>query len=349
MRHHTHHSVINGSYGEGGGALLRTVLVMSALTQTPVRIHSIRGALRKPGLNSEDLTFLGLIASCCRATVEGDALESKELMFTPSRSPRGIHMECDVASFEKGITYGSTCVIAQALIPVLARGGTMSVLKIAGETSAPNMLSYDAFERSTLWAHRQQGVCAFPHLIWAGFGSGSKGEMSLEIEPSAPQGIQWSERGNIQDLRVILSHSDIHEDIFARGIEKSHELLPDAEVEVIDVKGRSPGISVTVICEFENGSGSFTVLGQKGVRIETIVKQVVEQYAAWKASEATVDEFLADQILPLAVLASSPTSYITPKVTRRLMTMAWIIKQFIPVHISIKGQEGFPGKVTVER
>jgi len=35
---------LNGSYGEGGGQILRTALSLAALTGTPVRIEAIRAA-----------------------------------------------------------------------------------------------------------------------------------------------------------------------------------------------------------------------------------------------------------------------------------------------------------------
>ena len=83
--------------------------------------------------------------------------------------------------------------------------------------------------------------------------------------------------------------------------------------------------------------------------MELVVDQAVRNFDEWFSTEATVDLFLADQLLPIAALAEGRTVYTTPKVTRRLVTMAWVIKQFMPVHITIKGGEGYPGTVTVER
>ncbi|MCH7945038.1 MAG: hypothetical protein IIC73_03365, partial [Armatimonadetes bacterium] len=45
--------VLNGAHGEGGGALLRTAVAMASLTQQPLRLHNVRGSLRKPGVTSE--------------------------------------------------------------------------------------------------------------------------------------------------------------------------------------------------------------------------------------------------------------------------------------------------------
>ncbi|MHA1666664.1 MAG: RNA 3'-terminal phosphate cyclase, partial [Candidatus Thorarchaeota archaeon] len=41
---------IDGSYGEGGGQILRTSVSLAALTMKPVRISKIRAGRPKPGL-----------------------------------------------------------------------------------------------------------------------------------------------------------------------------------------------------------------------------------------------------------------------------------------------------------
>jgi len=46
---------IDGSYGEGGGQILRTALSLSCLTGTPFCISNIRRGRRKPGLMPQHL------------------------------------------------------------------------------------------------------------------------------------------------------------------------------------------------------------------------------------------------------------------------------------------------------
>ena len=48
--------VIDGSYGEGGGQVLRTALSLAALMGRPVRLVNIRAGRRKPGLQAQHLT-----------------------------------------------------------------------------------------------------------------------------------------------------------------------------------------------------------------------------------------------------------------------------------------------------
>lgn len=353
MRGHREPIVINGAHGEGGGALLRTALAMSALTQQPVRLHGIRGALRKPGLNSEDLTVLAALAVSCRADVKGDDLESKELLFEPTTTPKALDTKLDVGVFEKGAVPGGGPVILESLLPVLIRSGSYSHLTVLAETHGQNTLGYDAFERVSLAAHRAQGVYAFPTVSWAAFGSGAKGEMSLEIEPSAPLGLQWRERGELLGCYGQVSYADVSPDIAERGVKHIRSTFEargrECEVEAVPFRSRGSGVSVTVWAEFESGTGSGTMNGQRGVKMEAVVDSAFRSFDEWFNSDATVDSFLADQLLLIAAQGEQKTVFTTPRVTRRLVTMSWVIKQFMPVHITIKGEEGYPGTVTIER
>ncbi|MBS1724002.1 MAG: RNA 3'-terminal phosphate cyclase [Armatimonadetes bacterium] len=345
--------VINGAHGEGGGALLRTALAMSALTQLPLRVHGVRGAMRRQGLNSEDLTFLQALAESCQAAVSGDELESKELTFAPSRPPQRLDHQFDVSAHEQGAVSGSAPVIVESLTPVLCRAGAYSRLSILGETHGQNTLGFDALEHVVTSVHRSQGVCVFPSLAWAGFGSASKGELLLEVEPSVPTALEWSDRGRLLELRATVSLGELSEDIGERGAKRLRQVFSERgheiEVDVQVLRSRGPGASVTVWAQFERGAGSGTALGQRGLRIEAVADNAVRSFDEWFQSDATLDSFLADQVLLIAALAEGRTVYSTPRVTRRLVTMSWVIKQFLPIHITVKGEEGYPGTVTVAR
>ena len=82
--------LVDGSYGEGGGALLRASLVMSALTMQPFRITNVRGATNHPGLDVEDLILLRALAAACAAEHVGAELGSSAVSFLPTRKARGL-------------------------------------------------------------------------------------------------------------------------------------------------------------------------------------------------------------------------------------------------------------------
>ena len=76
---------IDGSFGEGGGQILRTSLSLSVATDKPFRIEKIRAGPERPGLLRQHLTAVLAAAEVCAADVEGATLGSTELTFSPGK------------------------------------------------------------------------------------------------------------------------------------------------------------------------------------------------------------------------------------------------------------------------
>lgn len=53
---------IDGSYGEGGGQIIRTSLALSLVTGKPFRIYNVRARRAKPGLQRQHLTAVNAAA-----------------------------------------------------------------------------------------------------------------------------------------------------------------------------------------------------------------------------------------------------------------------------------------------
>ncbi|MEQ1932456.1 MAG: RNA 3'-terminal phosphate cyclase, partial [Fimbriimonadaceae bacterium] len=121
------------------------------------------------------------------------------------------------------------------------------------------------------------------------------------------------------------------------------------DTEVVTVKSKSPGVNLTIWGDWESGLGGTQSSGARGLRIETVVQTGFEAFVRFYKSEATLDEYLADQIIVTAALAESPSSFKVSRLTSRLLTSIWVIKQFLPIHITVKGKEDQPGTVTIKR
>jgi len=344
---------LNGAHGEGGSALLRTALTMAALTQQTARIHGIRGATRKPGLTSEDLTFVRALEAATQAELTGDFLRSEDLTFRPKRMPRPLRQTFSLNEHEEGNIPGSAMVVLASLVPVLARSGAYSRVTVTGETYNQNALTYDVFDRQTLAAYRALGVFASPELNWAGFGYGSRGEVTLEVEPSSLTGIDWSKRGEMRRESAVIAYSELPEAMVERGVAHLQHLFVrmdrPIEVECVQVRARTPGVFVSLMGEAECGFGCGTALGSRGVRIEQVVQTALEPYLDWYRSGSATDPFLIDQMLILAALAETPSQITTSRITSRLITMTWVIKQFLPIPITLLGREGEPGIIKIAR
>lgn len=74
---------IDGSFGEGGGQILRTALSCALVTGQPVRVCNIRAGRQKPGLQAQHLAAVQAAAVVSRAEVDGARIGSRDLTFRP--------------------------------------------------------------------------------------------------------------------------------------------------------------------------------------------------------------------------------------------------------------------------
>ena len=79
---------IDGSYGEGGGQILRTALAFSAILKIPIRVKKVRASRKKPGLGNQHLAAVNALARISSAIIEGNNIGSQTLTFIPLLSSR---------------------------------------------------------------------------------------------------------------------------------------------------------------------------------------------------------------------------------------------------------------------
>src|SRR4028118_1903492 len=111
---------LDGSYGEGGGQILRTSLSLAAITGQPIRIDRIRAGREKPGLAIQHLTAVRAAATICKAQVQGDSLRSTKLEFVPGGVPQAGQYTFDVTETTGAGSAGAVTLILQTiLLPLL--------------------------------------------------------------------------------------------------------------------------------------------------------------------------------------------------------------------------------------
>jgi RNA 3'-terminal phosphate cyclase (ATP) len=76
-----HLTVINESYGQGGGRILRTFLALSAIHQKPVAIQHIRANRNNPGLWPQPLKELETLAHSMGAKIKGVSMDSPRVHY----------------------------------------------------------------------------------------------------------------------------------------------------------------------------------------------------------------------------------------------------------------------------
>ena len=61
---------IDGSFGEGGGQIVRTAITLSSILSIPISVKNIRKGRSKPGLKPQHIMALKILKKICDAKIE---------------------------------------------------------------------------------------------------------------------------------------------------------------------------------------------------------------------------------------------------------------------------------------
>jgi RNA 3'-terminal phosphate cyclase (ATP) len=225
---------IDGSYGEGGGQILRTSLSLAAITGQPIRIDRIRANRKKPGLAIQHLTAVRATAAICQAQVQGDAVGSTKLEFIPGSLPQAGHYTFDVAQTTGAGSAGAVTLILQTILLPLALATGDSVVTLKGGTHLPWSPPILYIEHVYLPALRQMGLQAQVQVrAWGWYPRGG-GEVELRVTggggnvASPLSGLQLLERGALQQVRGLAIVTELPSHIPQRMAMRAENLLQQA-------------------------------------------------------------------------------------------------------------------------
>ena len=342
---------IDGSYGEGGGQVLRTSLALSAITGQPVRIEGIRAGRRKPGLGPQHLTGVRAAAKICDAEVEGAKLNSQALTFAPRSTPQAGNYTFDVAQATKGGSAGSVSLILQTVLLPLTLAEGSSQLTIRGGTHVAWSPSYDYVKRVYLPTLSRMGIEAKVNLQrwgWYPIGGGEiRATVNGKGKGALPAGLDLDQRGAPLRVRGLSASSNLPKHIRTRQERAALQVLRsnsvNARIEVVDAPSKGVGTVVFIWAEFENGVAGFTSLGERGKPAERVAEEAADELVRFLQGDAALDRYLADQlVLPMALAAGS-SQFSTEVVTEHLLTNAWVVNRFFPERVQVEGEKGQPG------
>ena len=323
---------INGSFGEGGGQILRTSLALSLVTGQAFRIRNIRAARRKPGLLRQHLTAVNAAAEIGQARVEGASLASRELIFKPARVATGSYR------FDIG-TAGSTTLVLQAILPALVVASGPSALTFEGGTHNPHAPPFDFLQKTFLPILNRMGPKITATLDRPGFYPAGGGRFMVTIKPARRLSpIQLLERGEIQNCCATAIVAGLPRHIAERELRIVHERLswPEDALRVMELP-RGPGNVLMLEIQSEQITEIFTGFGERGVRAETVAQSTVAAAQTYLDAGVPIGKFLADQLLvPLALVGGS--SFKTLPLSRHAETNIEVVKEFVDVDVRVASE-----------
>lgn len=344
--------VIYGDILEGGGQILRFTLPIAAITGLPIKVVRIRAKRPNPGLRRQHMISVESVARLSNAKVEGLELGSQELTFIPGPLKGGRY------TFDIG-TAGSTTLVLQALLPVMAFTNGSVDVTIIGGTNNPMAPPIDYVERILLPVLESTGFNPRIELIRRGFypsGGGIVKASSTPIE-GALKPIRILEFGYVKRISGIVYSSRLPSNIVDRMASTVERLLSRKGYDVVLERevlqppnprcAISPGCGILLYADLSSG---FRIasdrLGVKGKPAEEVAEEAVRDLESQIKVAYPVDKHLADQLIIWMALADGESSIATCELTLHTLTCMELAKQLLGVEFEVDGGEGKPSKIT---
>ena len=333
---------IDGSFGEGGGQILRSSLALSLLTGKPFRLRKIRANRQpKPGLRPQHLASVRAAAQIGRAKVTGDAVGSSQLTFEPGSVTAGNY------HFAIG-TAGSTALVLHTVYLPLALAGGTNELVLEGGTHNEKAPCFHFLQTTWRAYMAKLGLSVSLEMERPGFYPRGGGRMVARIDP-------WTKRKPLtltatagdNTATVLSMTAGLPDHVAKRQARRATVRLRDAGIEpelTYEEWQGGPGCMLAITVP--GGVPSlFFGLGARGKPAETVADEAANEALAFRPSGMPVDPHSADQLLLPLSFIDGDSEYHVSQVTRHLTTNAAVIRRFVDRHIVIEGDEGSPGLV----
>lgn len=321
---------IDGSFGEGGGQILRSSLALSLVTGKPFRMENIRAKRQKPGLLRQHLTAVNAAAEVGDARVEGNAIGSMALSFAPKGTRPG--------SYHWAIgTAGSATLVLQTVLPSLLTAGERSELVLEGGTHNPYAPPFDFLAKAFLPVINRMGPKVTATLERAGFYPAGGGRFAVTIEPAAALArVDLVERGDTVRCEGVAVVSQLPRKIGEAELAVLQAKLSwPADCFRVEEVSRPRGPGNVLICSVESQQVTevFTGFGERGVPADRVALDAVKEVREYLSAGVPVGRHMADQLMiPMALAGGGKFRTLPP--SRHSLTNAEVIGKFLDVEIT---------------
>ncbi|MGR3317121.1 MAG: RNA 3'-terminal phosphate cyclase [Candidatus Anammoxibacter sp.] len=346
---------IDGSFGEGGGQILRTALSLSALTGKPFEICNIRANRKKEGLRPQHLQCVKAVAEICNAQVTGAETGSTTVSFIPEK------IKCGNYQFDIG-TAGSVALTLHSIYLPLSVADGPSRITITGGTHVPFSPCYHYLELQWLPYIRKIGFDIELNMVRAGFYPRGNGEIVANISPikcrensnilKDVKPISLNKRGSLKSVKGISAVGNLNMDIAVRQKNQAIERLAakgiKCDITLLEMPAFGKGTMLLLSALFEDSQCCYFDLGSIGKRAEQVADNACKRLITFLEGNGAVDAYLVDQLLLPLALSKGTATISTPKITNHIITNIGVIKKFVPVNAKIKGKLGGEGVINVD-
>jgi RNA 3'-terminal phosphate cyclase (ATP) len=344
--------IIDGSYGEGGGQILRSTLSLAAITGRSVCIENLRANRKKSGLAAQHLTSVRAAAMLCDADVHGAELGSRTLQFIPRKPVQAGDYLLDVAEAREGGSAGAVMLVLQTLLMPLALAAGVSTVTLRGGTHVDMSPSFDYVHDVWLPMLARMGVKAELSLVRSGWYPIGQGEVKLRIAGTGKLlPLHLQHRGPLVAVtgRALVAKLPPH--ICERMASRATDILEQAgiasDIKAAVLKAACPGAGLYLTANYQNCLAGFGGQGKRGKPAEQVAEEACAALLHHYRSGAALEQHLADQLVLPAALCRDESVFSVDRVSPHLVTNAWVIRRFGLARIDINQAQGGTALVRV--
>lgn len=316
---------INGNYGEGGGAILRNALSLSALLNQDIKIINIRKDRKNSGMAAQHLSCVFAAAKICNGEYDGAEIGSEELVFKPGEICGGEYF------FNIG-TAGSITLLLQSILPMLAFAKKESKITVKGGTHVNWSPSFDYLNNVLFPCLKRMGYVCNAKLKEYGWYPKGGGEVFITTKPVENIKNINLDGGKLIKIEGISCASNLPENVVERQINSAKKILTKNGLNAFIMSTNKPSFStgscLTLWAEFENGFVGASDLGKLGKKAEEVGENAAKKLIKYMC--APVDPYLTDQLILYFVLAEGNSTLITSEITEHTKTNIWLSRLFLP-------------------
>jgi RNA 3'-phosphate cyclase len=344
---------IDGSYGEGGGQILRTAVSLSALTMKPIRIINIRAGRPKPGLKRQHIAGIEVTGKIVDAEINGLEIGSTMVEFVP-RERRG-----GIISYDVG-TAGSISLVLQATLPPAVLFPEPIIFKLRGGTDVKWSPPVDYLHN--VFSHTLEILGPKIEILQKKRGHYPRGGGEVTCTVTPVGNINAFERVELGNLRTIegISHcvrlpghiaerqAATAEEMILKHLEIRSDIVRESYSKENDPH-LGPGSGIVIWAESDQGVRmGADALGDRGKSAERVGSDAVSQLVAEVSTGMAVDSHLCDMLIPYLAVASGSSKIGVTNITTHLTTNIWAVEQILGIKIKLQGKIGEPGTVLIE-